>query len=259
MWNLEKWYWWAYLQGTNRDADIENSRGRRGWDELRGALKRMYYHVCKTDCYCSPTRLVQLFVSPWTAARQGSWSSFTNSWSLLKLVSIESMMPSNHLVLFQPLLLPQSFPAAGSFPMSWLFAFGGQIIGALVSASVLPMTIQGWFPLGLTGLISLQSKGLSRVFSSTTIRKFQFFHQIRSVAQSCPTLCNPVNPSTPGLPVHHQLPEFTQTHVHRVTDAIQPSHPLSSPSLAPNPSQHQSLFQWVNSSHEVAKGLESQL
>ena len=76
------------------------------------------------------------------------------------------------------------------------------------------------------------------------------------MAQSCPTLCNPMNRSTPGLPVHHQLPEFTQTHVHRVSDAIQASHPLSSPSPpAPNPSQHQSLFQWVNSSHEVAKVL----
>ena len=81
--------------------------------------------------------------------------------------------------------------------------------------------------------------------------------QIRSVSQSCPTLCDPMNHSTPGLPVHHQLPEFTQTHVHRVSDAIQPSHPQSSPSPpAPNPSQHQSLFQWVNSSHEVAKVLE---
>ena len=84
--------------------------------------------------------------------------------------------------------------------------------------------------------------------------------QIRSVAQSCPTLCDPMNHSTPGLPVHHQLPAFTQTNVHRVSDAIQPSHPLSSPSPpAPNPSQHQSLFQWVNSSHEVAKVLEFQL
>ena len=84
--------------------------------------------------------------------------------------------------------------------------------------------------------------------------------QIRSVAQSCPTLCDPMNSSTPGLPVHHQLPEFTETHVHRVSDAIQPSHPLSSPSPpAPNPSKHQSLFQWVNSSHEVAKVLEFQL
>ena len=84
--------------------------------------------------------------------------------------------------------------------------------------------------------------------------------QFSSVAQSCPTLCNPMNRSMPGLPVHHQLPEFTQTHVHRVSDAIQPSHPLSSPSPpAPNPSQHQSLFQWVNSSYEVAKVLEFQL
>ena len=73
-------------------------------------------------------------------------------------------------------------------------------------------------------------------------------------------LCDPVNRSTPGLPVHHQLLEFTQTHVHRVSDAIQPSHPLLSPSPpAPNPSQHQGLFQWVNSSHQVAKVLEFQL
>ena len=68
--------------------------------------------------------------------------------------------------------------------------------------------------------------------------------QFSSVAQSCPTLCDPMNCSTPGLPVHHQLPDFTQTHVHQIGDAIQPSHPLSSPSPpAPNPSQHQSLFQ----------------
>ena len=72
--------------------------------------------------------------------------------------------------------------------------------------------------------------------------------QFSSVAQSCPTLCNPMNRSTPALPVHHQVPEFTHTHIHRVSDAIQPSHPLLSPSPpAPNPSQHQSLFQWVNS------------
>ena len=84
--------------------------------------------------------------------------------------------------------------------------------------------------------------------------------QFSSVAQSCLTLCDPMDHSTPGLPVHHQLPEFTQTHVHQVGDAIQPSHPLSSPSPpTPNPSQHQSLFQWVNSSHEVAKVLEFQL
>ena len=89
---------------------------------------------------------------------------------------------------------------------------------------------------------------------------FSISFQFSSVAQSCPTLCDPMNRSMPGRPVHHQLPEFTQTHVHRVSDAIQPSHPLSSPSPpAPNPSQHQRLFQWVNYSHEVAKVLEFQL
>ena len=84
--------------------------------------------------------------------------------------------------------------------------------------------------------------------------------QFSSVTQSCPALCDPMTFSTWGHPVHHHLPEFTQTHVHRVGDAIQPSHPLSSPSPpALNPSQHQSLFQLVNSLHEVAKVLEFQL
>jgi len=83
---------------------------------------------------------------------------------------------------------------------------------------------------------------------------------VSSVAQLSLTLCDPMNRSTPGLPVQQQLLEFTQTHVHQVGDAIQPSHPLSSPSPpAPNPSQHQSLFQQVNSSHEVVKVLEFQL
>ena len=92
--------------------------------------------------------------------------------------------------------------------------------------------------------------------TSTLIREIT---KIRLVAQSCPTVCDPMNRSTPGLPVHRQLPEFTETHVHRVSDAIQPSHPLSSLSPpAPNPSRHQSLFQWVNSLHEVAKVLEFQ-
>ena len=88
----------------------------------------------------------------------------------------------------------------------------------------------------------------------------RLIYQFSSVTQSCPTLCNPMNRSTPGLPVHHQLPESTQTHVHQVGDAIQPSHSLSSPSPpAPNPSQHQGLFQWVSSCHQVAKVLEFQL
>ena len=84
--------------------------------------------------------------------------------------------------------------------------------------------------------------------------------QFSSVTQSCPTLCDPMNRSMPGLPVHHQLPGFTQTHVHCVGDAIQPSHPLSSPSPpALNLSQHQGLFKWVSSPHQVAKVLEFQL
>ena len=83
---------------------------------------------------------------------------------------------------------------------------------------------------------------------------------VSSVAQSCLTLCDPMNCSMPGLPVHHQLLESTQTHVHWVGDAIQPSHPLSSPSLpAFSPSQHQGLFKWVSSSHQVAKVLEFEL
>ena len=83
--------------------------------------------------------------------------------------------------------------------------------------------------------------------------------QFISVTQSCPTLCDHKDCSTPGLPVHHQLPEFAQTHVHWVGDAIQPSHPLSSPSPTFNLTQHQGLFQWVSSSHQVAKVLEFQL
>ena len=108
------------------------------------------------------------FATPQTAARQASLS-ITNSWSLLKLTSIELVMPSNHLILCRPLLLlPSVFPASGSFPMSQFVASGGQRIGVSASASVLPMNIQDWFPLGWTGWISLQFKGLSRVFSNTT-------------------------------------------------------------------------------------------
>ena len=92
--------------------------------------------------------------------------------------------------------------------------------------------------------------------SKSLFNNFQF----SSVAQSCPTLCDPIRCHMPGLPVQHQLLEPTQTHVHWVSDAIQPSHPLSSPSPpAPNPSQHQGLFKWVSSSHQVAKVLEFQL
>ena len=96
-----------------------------------------------------------------------------NSWSPPKNMFIELVMPSNHLIPFSS--CPQSFPASGFFPTSQFFASGGQSIGAAASMSVLPMNIQDWFPLGLTALISLQSRGLSRVFSNTTVQKHQFF------------------------------------------------------------------------------------
>ena len=118
---------------------------------------------------------VWLFATPWTAARQASLS-ITSSQNLLKLMSIESGMPFDRLILCHPLLLlPSIFPSIRSFPMSQLFAWGGQSIGVSASASVLPMNTQDWSPLGWTGWISLQSKGLSIVFSHTTVQKHQFF------------------------------------------------------------------------------------
>ena len=176
---------------------------------------------------------------------------------------------------------PQSFPAPGYFQMSQLFASGGQSSGVSASTSVLPMNTQDWSPLGWTGWISLQSTGLSSLLqhhsskasilrlsaffiiqlshpSMTTGKTmaltrwtivgkvmsllFNMLSQFSSVSQSCPTLCYPMNHSMPGLPVHHQLQEPTQTQVYWISDAIQPSHPLSSPSPpAPNPSKHKGL------------------
>ena len=111
---------------------------------------------------------IWLFVTPWTAAHQASLS-FTITQSLLKLISIESVTSSNHLVLCHPLLhLSSIFPNAGSFPICFLFTSNGQTSGASASTTVLPLNIQGWVPLGLTRLTSLQSQELSRIFSSTT-------------------------------------------------------------------------------------------
>ena len=136
------------------------------------------------------------FVTPWIAALQASLP-FTVSLSSLKLMSIESVMPSNHLILCHPLIfLP----------------------------SILPSSVQ-----------------------------------LSSVTRLCLTPCDPKFGSTPGLPVHHQLPEFTQTHVHYIGDVIQPSHPLSSPSPPTfNLTQYQGFFQWVSSLHQVVKELEFQ-
>ena len=119
--------------------------------------------------------LVLLFTTPWTAVRQASLS-ITNSWSLFKLMSIESVMSSNHLILCRPLLLlPSIFASIRVFSNESVLHIRWPSIGVSASASVLPMNVQDWFPLGWTGWISLQSKGLSRVFSNTTVQQHQFF------------------------------------------------------------------------------------
>ena len=128
--------------------------------------------------------------------------------SLLKLMSLESVMPSNHVIFY------------------------------------------------ISHLHSLCRIDLNLIFY---VYLKTLLIQISSVAQLCSTLCDPMDCSTPGFPIHHHLPELAQTHVHRVHDAIQPSHPLLSPSSAFNLTQHQDLFQWVSSLHQVAKGLELQL
>ena len=118
---------------------------------------------------------VWVFAIPWTAARPASLS-FTISQSLLKLMSIESMMPSNHLILCHPLLLqPSIFPSIRVFSNESALCSSGQSIAVSATASVLPMNTQDWSPLGWTGLISMQSRGLSWVFSNTTVQKHQFF------------------------------------------------------------------------------------
>ena len=124
----------------------------------------------RSSFHCLFSSVLWLFVTPWNAACQASLS-ITNSQSLLKLMSIESVMPSNHLILCYPLLLLSSIcPSIRVFSNESVLSSGCQSIGA--SASVLPMNIQDWFPLGLIGLISLLSKGLSGVFSNTTVQKY---------------------------------------------------------------------------------------
>ena len=167
-------------------------------------------------------------------------------------MSIELVMPSNHLLLCCPLLLlPSIFASIRVFSnelalhIRWTKNW---------SFSISPSNEYSGSPLGWAGWISLQSKGLSRVFFNTTVQKHQFFGaqpsvwsnshihtliQFSSVVQSCLTLCSPLDCSTPGFCVHQQVPELTQTHVHWVSDTIQPSQPLLSPSPAFNLSQHQ--------------------
>ena len=136
---------------------------------LKFFLKQKSIH----DNCCFVKSHIWLLVTPRTAARQTSLS-FTIFQSLLKLVSIESGCHPTILFSVAPFSCPQSVPESGSFPMSWLFTSGGQSTGASASASILPMSIQGWFPLWFTSLISLLYKGLFKVLSSTTVRKHQF-------------------------------------------------------------------------------------
>ena len=129
----------------------------------------LYHWDTHTHFCCSVAQSCPMLCDPMDSAHQASLS-FTISWSLLKLMSLESVMPSNHLILCHPFSCLQSFPASGSFLMSQFFESGGQSIGVAASAQVLPVIIQDWFPLGWTGWISLLSKGLSRVFSNTTVQ-----------------------------------------------------------------------------------------
>ena len=164
-----------YLEGRK----LCHFRHGKSFIKLSLPCHRKLSRKCKLQHHTHSVQLpshVQLSATPWTAACQASLS-ITNSRSLLKLMSIELVMPSNYLILCHPLLpLPSIFfPASESFPMSQFFAAGGQSIRVSASTSVLPKNIQAWLPLGWTGLISLQSKGLSRVFSNTTVQKHQFF------------------------------------------------------------------------------------
>ena len=141
---------------------------REGHALLPSSLKKLGFWMLSLS-----TPFLSGSATPWTTAHQASLSFISQS--LFKLISVELLMSSNHLILCRPLLLPSIFPASGSFLMSLLFTSDSQSIGASASASVLPVNIQDWFPLGLTGLISLQSKGHSRVFSSTTVWKHPLF------------------------------------------------------------------------------------
>ena len=159
-------------------------------EELHSHMLILFLVFFKEPPYCSPWWLfhshqafssvqslsrVQLFASPWIAAHQASLS-ITDSQSLPKLLSIESVMPSSHCILCRPLLLlPPIPPSIGIFSNESALRIRCQSIGVSASASVLPVNTQDWSPLGWTGWISLQSKGLSRVFSNTTVQKHQFF------------------------------------------------------------------------------------
>ena len=187
--------WYCICGGIGRESSIMTSFRKMKWliptridpnqinwnslwqKVFRVSQHEMYnfpsgYHKPTFVCCCYFLSHLWFFATHGLHAAPQASLSFTISWSLLKLVSIDLVMPSSHLFSVAPFSLgPQSFPASRSFPIIWLFASGDQTIGVSASASVLPVNIQGWFPLGLSGLISLLSKGLSRVFFSTIIWK----------------------------------------------------------------------------------------
>ena len=158
------------LLGYSRErVTILKASSRKGipnvfWSTVMSVANTALLGGLLSSC-CSVSKPHPALYDPWTSAHQTPLSS-TVTWNLLKFMSIESVMLCNHLSSASPSPSALNLPSIRSFPMSWLFTSGGQSIGASASASVLPMNIQGWFPLELTGLISLLSKGLSRVFSS---------------------------------------------------------------------------------------------
>ena len=178
------------------------------------------------------TRLPCPSLSPWVCANICPLSQYTTQPSLLCLPLL--LLPS---IFLSIRVFSNESALCIRWPNYWSFSF-----------SISPSNEYS----------ELISFSIRLVWSPCCPRESQV--QFSLIAQSCPTLCNPMNCSMPGLPVHHQLPESTQTHVHRVGDAIQPSHPLLSPSPpALNLSQHHGLFKWVSSLHQVAKVLEFQL
>ena len=182
--------------------------------------------------------------------------------SLAKVWGTPTIPPATHSGGEEPAWKPQKFPLCLSSRIwSTLSSFpkNSSFLSPCPRAGTSPAGTQGGMEEGIRGSFcdpSL-STSLLAVLSALGLSRWV---QFSLVTQSCPTLCDPMNCSTSGLPIYHQLPEFTQTHVHWVGDAIQPSHPLSSPSPpALNLSQNQGLFQWVSSSHQAAKVLEFQL
>ena len=214
---------------------------------------RRQIHLCPLVCFYW-----------WTS---GKFAWFEEQLSQLTLCVAMGIFPnesSQHSKMVFPRLLCTSCPEVKLLSRVWLCATQWMICNPPVfsvlefsrqeyqSGFAIPVSRESSQPKDWTWVSCIAGRFFTNWVTS--------YLQISSVAQSCLTLCEPMNCSTPRLPVQHQLPEFTQTHAYRVSDAIQPSHPLSPPSPpALNSSQHQSVFQWVNSSHEVAKVLEFQL